>query len=52
METSANIFKNAIDKAYSSQPNVKINTSTMGDALKYKSNFTSLMFVPIITKLL
>jgi hypothetical protein len=40
METSANIFKNAIDKAYSSQPNVKINTSTMGDALKYKSNFT------------
>jgi hypothetical protein len=40
METSGKIFQNAIDKAYTSQPNVKINSTTMGDALKYKSNFT------------
>jgi hypothetical protein len=40
MESSTKIFQNAIDKAYSSQPNVKINPTTMGDALKYKSNFT------------
>ena len=40
MESSAIQFKNAIDKAYTTQPNVKINTTTMGDALKYKSSFT------------
>ena len=40
MESSANTFKNAIDKAFTSQPNVKINATTMGDALKYKSSFT------------
>lgn len=40
MESSANLFKNAIDKAYTSQPNVKLNTDTIKDALKYKSGFT------------
>lgn len=40
METSGKIFKDAIDKAFTGQPNVKINSTTMGDALKYKSNFT------------
>lgn len=37
MESSANLFKNAIDKAYS---NVKLNTDTIKDATKYKSGFT------------
>lgn len=40
MNSSANQFKNAIDKAYLTQPNVKINSTTIGDALKYKSGFT------------
>jgi hypothetical protein len=40
MESSANLFKNAIDKAYTTQPNVKLNTDTIGDALKYKKGFT------------
>ena len=40
MNSSSNEFKNAIDKAYTTQPNVKLNLSTMGDALKYKSSFT------------
>jgi hypothetical protein len=40
MESSANLFKNAIDKAYTTQPNVKLNTDTIKDALKYKSGFT------------
>jgi hypothetical protein len=40
MESSANLFKNAIDKAYTSQPNVKLNTDTIKDAMKYKSGFT------------
>ncbi len=40
MESSANEFKSAIDKAYTTQPNVKLNTDTMGDANKYKSGFT------------
>jgi hypothetical protein len=40
MESSKNIFKNAIDKAYTTQPNVQLNKTTMGDALKYKSSFT------------
>ena len=40
MNSSSNEFKNAIDKAYTTQPNVKLNSSTMGDALKYKSSFT------------
>jgi hypothetical protein len=40
MEDSSKLFKDAIDKAYTRQPNVKLNSTTMGDALKYKSNFT------------
>jgi hypothetical protein len=40
MGTSKDTFKDAIDKAYTTQPNVKLNSSTMGDALKYKSSFT------------
>jgi hypothetical protein len=40
MEDSSKIFKDAIDKAYTRQPNVKLNSTTMGDALKFKSNFT------------
>ena len=40
MESSVTQFKNAIDKAFTTQPNVKLNSSTMGDALKYKSSFT------------
>lgn len=40
MESSSNQFKNAIDKAYTTQPNVKLNQTTMKDAMKYKSGFT------------
>jgi hypothetical protein len=40
MNSSANDFKNAIDKAFTTQPNVKLNSTTIGDALKYKSSFT------------
>jgi hypothetical protein len=40
MNNSTTEFKNAIDKAYTTQPNVKLNTTTIGDALKYKSSFT------------
>ena len=40
MESSANVFKGAIDKAFTTQPNVKLNSDTMKDALKYKQAFT------------
>jgi hypothetical protein len=40
MNSSKDEFKNAIDKAYITQPNVKLNTDTIGDAIKYKSGFT------------
>ena len=40
MESSANDFKNAIDSAYTTQPNVKVNTDTITDMNKYKSGFT------------
>ena len=40
MNSSSNEFKNAIDNAYTTQPNVKINSTTMGDANKYKSAFS------------
>jgi hypothetical protein len=40
MNSSGNEFKNAIDKAYLTQPNVKLNSTTIGDAIKYKSGFT------------
>jgi hypothetical protein len=36
MKNSADIWKNGIDKAFTTQPNVKLNTDTMSDALKYK----------------
>jgi hypothetical protein len=38
MESSANLFKNSLDKAYSSA-GVKLNSDTMGDAMKYKQSF-------------
>lgn len=40
MGSSADSFKNAIDKAFTTEPGVKINSDTMGDAIKYKSGFT------------
>ena len=40
MNSSANEFKNAIDKAYTTEPNVKVNIDTIGDTIKYKSGFT------------
>jgi hypothetical protein len=40
MKNSADEFKTAIDKAYTTQPNVKLNSDTIGDATKYKSGFT------------
>jgi hypothetical protein len=40
MSSSGDEFKNAIDKAFTTQPNVKLNATTIGDALKYKSSFT------------
>jgi hypothetical protein len=38
MESSANLFKNSLDKAYSSA-GMKLNSGTMGDAMKYKQSF-------------
>jgi hypothetical protein len=38
MESSANLFKNSLDKAYSGA-GIKLNTDTMGDAMKYKQSF-------------
>jgi hypothetical protein len=40
MNSASDEFKNAIDSAYTTQPNVKINSTTMGDANKYKSAFS------------
>ena len=37
--SSTQDFKNAIDKAFTTQPNVKLNPSTMQDALAYKKSF-------------
>jgi hypothetical protein len=39
MESSKDAFSKAIDKAYTSQPNVQLNASTVADANKYKSGF-------------
>ena len=36
---AATQFKNAIDKAFTTQPNVKLNSSTMKDANKLKQSF-------------
>ena len=38
MESSANLFKNSLDKAYTSA-GIKLNADTMGDAMKYKQSF-------------
>jgi hypothetical protein len=38
MESSANLFKNSLDKAYSSA-GMKLNSDTMKDATKYKQSF-------------
>jgi hypothetical protein len=40
MKSSGEVFKDAIDAAFTSQPNVKLNSTTMKDVLKYKSSFT------------
>ena len=37
MKSSADIFKNSLDKAFST---IKLNSSTMGDHMKYKQGFT------------
>ena len=39
MENVKDMFKNATDKAYLTQPNVELNNTTIGDAIKYKTSF-------------
>jgi hypothetical protein len=39
MSNIARTFKDEIDKAYTTQPNVKLNTDTIGDANRYKNSF-------------
>jgi hypothetical protein len=38
MESSADLFKNSLDKAYTGA-GIKLNSDTMGDAMKYKQSF-------------
>jgi hypothetical protein len=38
MDSSGQLFKNKLDKAYS-DPSIKMNATTMGDAMKYKQSF-------------
>jgi hypothetical protein len=38
MESSGKLFKSQLDKAFS-QPGIKMNSSVMGDAMKYKQSF-------------
>jgi hypothetical protein len=38
METSGQLFKNKLDKAFADS-SIKMNSSTMGDAMKYKQSF-------------
>jgi hypothetical protein len=38
MRSSSDLFKKGIMAAYTSQPNVKLNSDTIGDALKYSMN--------------
>jgi hypothetical protein len=40
MEDTKEMFKNAIDKAYTTQPNVTMNKATIEDNVKYKQGFT------------
>jgi hypothetical protein len=39
MENVKDMFKNATDKAFLTQPNVTLNNTTIGDAIKYKTSF-------------
>lgn len=39
MESAQKVFNKAIDMAYTSQPNVQLNPSTVKDAMNYKMNF-------------
>ena len=39
MKSTIDTFKDGIDKAFTTQPNVKLNSDTMMDAQKYKSSF-------------
>jgi hypothetical protein len=39
MENVKDMFKNATDKAFLTQPNVQLNNTTIGDAIKYKTSF-------------
>jgi hypothetical protein len=39
MKSTIDSFKDGIDKAFTTQPNVKLNSDTMMDAQKYKSSF-------------
>jgi hypothetical protein len=43
MKSTINTFKDGIDKAFTTQPNVKLNSDTMMDAQKYKSSFVEEM---------
>jgi len=38
MENVKDMFKNATDKAFLTQPNVTLNNTTIGDAIKYKTS--------------
>ena len=38
MDTSGQLFKNKLDKAFN-DPSIKMNSATMGDAMKYKQSF-------------
>lgn len=38
METSGELFKKKLDKAFT-DPSIKLNATTMGDAIKYKQSF-------------
>jgi hypothetical protein len=40
MNSSGELFKKGIDSAFTSQPNVKLNASTMMDANNFKQGFT------------
>ena len=43
MKSTIDSFKDGIDKAFTTQPNVKLNSDTMMDAQKYKSSFVEEM---------
>jgi len=43
MKSTIDTFKDGIDKAFTTQPNVKLNSDTMMDAQKYKSSFVEEM---------